>query len=125
MVRTVFATVHFYDPGSPLLWAVVASAPHLLEVHHRGPRGPRLPSLVEPQIVALSNLDAVVCQQQLNIFQRPASVELARLRERDPGWGRPPSSGMDQLRSAYCDELAFWSLTCRSFTTCFTLGTLM
>src|ERR1039457_6356958 len=42
-----------------------------------------------------------------------------------PAWGRPPSSGVDQLPSAYCDELSFWFLTCRSFTTCFTLGTLV
>src|ERR1700674_4907630 len=50
---------------------------------------------------------------------------LAHLEEEQPGT-RPLSvlrSG--STRSSYCDELAFWFLTCRLFTTCFTLGTLV
>jgi len=40
----------------------------LFEVHHSRPREPFLPPLVEPQIVALGDLDAVVRQQQRNVF---------------------------------------------------------
>lgn len=65
---------HFQNPRPPLLkWFGRFS---LLKVHHGRPRKPVLPSLVELQIMPFGDLDAVVRQQQRNVLQRRAGIEL-------------------------------------------------